>query len=136
MPGNLRGKLGHRQRETDYLRARKQVIHESRVCSICFDAIDIKLAPVCCKVDTRGFTVENAHEIPVTCGPDCNHRRKPNPFSASADHVVAVDQLPPGSPLLTSRRNLRPCHLVCNMRKGDGDTAPVSAFVSSGDWFS
>lgn len=86
-------------------------------------------------MDTRGFTVENAHEIPLTCGPDCRHQKKANPWSASADHIVPVDKLPPGSPLLTSRKNLRSTHKVCNMRRGAGDGVVREKFVSSGDWF-
>jgi hypothetical protein len=135
MPGNLRKKLG-RQRERDYLKMRQQVLSKSSICAICFDAIDLKLAPVCIRVDTRGFTVENAHDVPTTCGPECNHQKKANPFSASLDHIVPVDQLPIGSPLLTSSKNGQSVHLVCNQRKSNGKT-PVDRprFVSSGDWF-
>lgn len=135
MPGNIRSKLGPGQREKDYLRARRRVLRESQVCAICFDAIDVKLRPVCALVDTRGFTVESAHEIPVTCGPGCDHKRKANPWGPSADHVVPVDQLPPGSPLLTSAKNLVSVHQVCNQRKSNGVSKPVEKFVSSGDWF-
>lgn len=136
MPGNLRRKLKQGgPTERDYLRARKQVIFQSRICSICFDAIDVKLPPICSRVDTSGFTVETAHEIPVSCGAECAHPRKPNPWSASADHIIPVEKLPPGSPLLTSTKNLASCHLVCNQRKSAGDAAPRSRFVSSGDWF-
>lgn len=135
MPGNVRKKLAAGQREKQYLRARKQVLKESQICAICFDAIDVNLKPICCKVDTRGYTVEFAHEIPLTCGEDCRHQKKPNPFSGSADHIIPVDQLPAGSPLLTSKRNLRSTHLLCNQRKGAGDARSVGKFVSSGDWF-
>jgi len=57
MPGNVRGKLGKRS-ERDYLKARRQVIRESQICALCYEAIDVGLKPVCVKVDTRGFTVE------------------------------------------------------------------------------
>ncbi len=135
MPGNVRKKLGHRQGEKQYLRARRQVLRESQICAICFQAIDLSLKPVCSKVDTRGFSVEFAHDIPLTCGPDCRHQKKPNPFSGSADHIVPVEQLPVGSPLLTSKKNLRSTHLVCNQRKGAGQSPEREKFVSSGDWF-
>lgn len=134
MPGNLRAKLGN-QREKDYLNARRRVIRESQICTICFEAIDLSLKPVCVEVDTRGYSAVDAHLIPVRCGPDCRHRRKPNPFSASADHIVPVDRLPAGSPLLTSSKNLRPVHLRCNQLKGAGDVELADRFVSSGDWF-
>lgn len=131
----MRKKLGHHQRERDYLRARKQVIRESQICSICHDAIDVSLPAVCRFVDVRGYTVENAHEIPVKCGDDCRHQKKPNPFSPSADHIIPVDKLPAGSPLLTSKKNLASCHYVCNKSKGAGDSPTREKFVSSGDWF-
>lgn len=136
MPGNLRRKLTHRgPTERDYLRARRQVLHESQICAGCHEAIDLSLKPVCIHVDTSAFSVETAHEIPTTCGTDCRHQRKANPWSGSADHIVPVDQLAPGDPRLVSKRNLRPMHKVCNQRKGSGvgfDRAPA---VSSGDWF-
>jgi hypothetical protein len=135
MPGNVRKKLGYGQREKQYLRARRQVLSESQICAICFEAIDLTLKPICCKVDTRGFTVEFAHEIPTSCGDGCRHQKKPNPWSASADHIVPVEQLPAGSPLLTSKKNLRSTHLRCNQVKGAGDGPSREKFVSSGDWF-
>lgn len=138
MPGNLRGKLKRGgPTERDYLRMRRQVLRQSSICAICFDAVDQTLAAICCKVDTKGFTVETAHQIPITCGPDCTHQKKANPWSASLDHIIPVDQLPPGSPLLTSRKNGQVAHLVCNQRKsnGDGKAAKRERFVSSGDWF-
>lgn len=136
MPGNLRRKLAKGgPTERDYLRARRQVIYESRICAYCHDAIDVSLKPICVKVNTSGFTVENAHEIPLVCGPECKHSRKANPWSASADHVVPVEKLPPGSPLLASTKNLVPMHKVCNQRKGAGEPVSRQRFVSSGDWF-
>lgn len=136
MPGNLRGKLKKGgPTERDYLRARRQVLHESRICAYCFDAIDQTLKPICAKVDTSGFTVERAHEIPLICGPDCDHKKKANPWSGSADHIVPVEKLPPGSPLLTSKKNLQSTHQVCNQRKSNGDVVKREKFVSSGDWF-
>lgn len=136
MPGNLRGKLRRGgPTERDYLRARRQIIRESQICAHCHDAIDLKLQPICARVDTSGFTVETAHEIPVVCGPDCAHPRKANPWSASADHIVPVEQLPAGSPLLTSKKNLRTLHLVCNQRKGNREAVARQRYQSSGDWF-
>ena len=135
MPGNLRKKLGPNQREREYLRARKQVLRQSQICSICLDAIDLKLPLVCARVDTRGFTVENAHEIPTTCGPDCDHKKKPNPWSGSADHLVPVEQLRPGDPRLVSAKGLVASHLICNQRKSNGTAKPVAKYVTSGDWF-
>lgn len=136
MPGNLRRKLTRNgPSERDYLRARRQIIYESRICAYCHDAIDVSLKPICIKVATAGFTVENAHEIPQTCGPDCKHARKANPWSASADHIIPVDELPAGSPLLASKKNLRSFHLVCNQRRGTGEIVDRPKFVSSGDWF-
>lgn len=136
MPGNLRKKLrANGPSERQYLRARRQVIRESQICAGCFEAIDLTLKPVCVFVKTAGFTVETADEIPVTCGAECRHPRKANPWSASADHIVPVDQLPPGSPLLVSKSNLVSMHLVCNQRKSAGSGVDRPRFVSSGDWF-
>ena len=136
MPGNLRKKLkGTGPSERDYLRARRQIIRESQICAACFEAIDLTLKPICSKVNTSGYTVETASEIPVTCGADCKHSRKANPWSASADHVIPVDQLPPGSPLLVSKKNLVSMHMVCNQRKSAGPIVDRPRFVSSGDWF-
>ena len=136
MPGNLRGKLRKNgPTERDYLKARRQIIYESQICAYCHDAIDLKLKPICIKVPTSAFTVENAHEIPQVCGPECKHPRKANPWSASADHIVPVDQLPAGSPLLTSKKNLQVMHKICNQRRGTGDLVERPRFVSSGDWF-
>ena len=135
MPQNIRSKLGPGQKERDYLAARKRVIRESQICSICMEAIDISLKPVCVNVDVSGYTVETAHTIPPKCGDGCRHKRKPNPYSPSADHVIPVDRLPPGSPLLTSVKNLQVVHYVCNQRKGAGNVPVVEKFVSSGDWF-
>jgi hypothetical protein len=111
------------------------VLKECPLCYLCSQIIDPSLKPVCGLVDTRGYTVENAHEIPSTCGPDCRHKKKPNPFSGSADHVTPVSDLPAGSPLLVSTKGLRPVHLVCNQRKGAGQSPEREKFVSSGDWF-
>jgi hypothetical protein len=138
LPGNLRRKLKHGgPTERDYLRMRRQVLRESSICAICFDAVDQTLVPICCKVDTRGYTVEDAHKIPTVCGPECKHQKKANPFSPSLDHIIPVDQLPPGSPLLTSRKNGQVAHLVCNQKKSNRDGVERrEKFVSSGDWFS
>lgn len=136
MPGNIRGKLKpNGPSERDYLKARKQILYESRICAYCHDAIDMALKPVCVQVDTSGFTVENAHEIPLVCGPGCDHRKKPNPWSGSADHIIPVEKLPAGSPLLTSKKNLASMHKICNQRKGSGGVVSKPSFVSSGDWF-
>lgn len=136
MPGNLRGKLKRGgPTERDYLRARRQILYESRICVYCHDAIDATLQPVCSKIDTSGYTVEKAHEIPLTCGPDCTHKKKPNPWAGSADHIIPVEKLPPGSPLLTSKKNLQSMHKVCNQRRGSGDLVPKPKYLSSGDWF-
>jgi hypothetical protein len=136
MPGNLRKKLkrgGPTERE--YLKAREQIIRESQICAGCHDAIDLTLKPICSQVSTAGFTVETAHEIPTTCGPECNHPKKANPWCASADHIIPVEKLPPGSPLLVSKKNLVSMHKVCNQRKGSGAAIDRPKFVSSGDWF-
>lgn len=136
MPGNLRRKLkSNGPTERQYLRARRQVIRESQICAGCHEAIDLTLKPVCVKVKTAGYTVENAHEIPLTCGPACDHSRKANPWSASADHVIPVEKLPPGSPLLVSKKNLVSMHMVCNQRKSAGSGFVRPRFISSGDWF-
>lgn len=136
MPGNLRGKLKRGgPSERDYLRARQQVIRSSQICAGCFEAIDLTLKPLCARVDTSGFTVERAHDIPLVCGPGCDHGKKANPWSASADHIIPVHKLPPGSPLLASRKNLQPMHKICNQRKSAGDGKPRERYVSSGDWF-
>lgn len=137
MPGNLRKKLvKNGPTEREYLRARRQIIRESQICAGCHEAIDLTLKPICAQVNTAGYTVENAHEIPTTCGPECRkHPRKANPWSASADHIIPVDKLPPGSPLLVSKKNLVAMHKVCNQRKGAGAGVDRPKFVSSGDWF-
>lgn len=136
MPGNLRKKLkSGGPTERDYLKARRQVLYESRICAVCHDAIDLSLKPICSLVDTSAFTVENAHEIPLTCGADCDHRKKANPWSGSADHIIPVDQLPAGSPLLTSKKNLQATHKICNQRRGTGELVERPGYVSSGDWF-
>lgn len=135
MPGNLRRKLGNR-RESDYLAMRRRLLRESAICKLCWDAIDTTLKPICSKIDTRGFGVDTAHQIPETCGPDCDHPKKANPWSGSIDHIIPVEKLPPGSPLLTSRQNGQVAHLVCNQRKGNRDGITGRAkYVSSGDWF-
>jgi hypothetical protein len=136
MPGNLRKKLKRGgPTERDYLLARKQIIWESRICAGCHEAIDLTLPPICVRVNTAGFTVENAHDIPARCEPDCKHPRKANPWSASADHVIPVEKLPPGSSLLTSKKNLVAMHKICNQRKGSGAAIDRPKFISSGDWF-
>lgn len=136
MPGNLRRKITKNgPSERDYLRARQQVIRASQICAFCHDAIDLTLPPICGRVDTSGFTVETAQDIPAVCGPECGHPRKANPWSASADHIIPVDKLPPGSPLLASKKNLVPMHKICNQRKGAGKSVERPRFVSSGDWF-
>lgn len=115
---------------------RKRVLRSTSVCAICSEIIDSKLRPICRRVDTAGFTVANAHEIPTICGPECDksHGRKPNPFSGSLDHVIPVSKLPPGSPLLTDPKNARACHLVCNISRGNRDDKPQPR--CSKDWFS
>ncbi|WP_198938182.1 hypothetical protein [Mycobacterium sp. IS-836] len=86
-------------------------------------------------MDTSAYTVDTAHEIPTICGPDCDksHGRKPNPWSASADHKIPVDKLPPGSPLLTDPRNLEATHLRCNISRGAGNDKQQPR--TSKDWF-
>lgn len=142
MPGNLRRKAGGRgsgRTEADYLRSRRRVLRTSQVCVGCGQAIDLSLKPICRFVDTSGFPVERAHEIPLTCGPECRklrHKRKANPWSGSADHKIPVSRLPPDSPLLTSAKNLQSFHLVCNQSKGDGEVKVAKAGVkTSRDWF-
>lgn len=137
MPGNLRRKAGGRHSgvtEKDYLRARRRVINASSICAHCGHAIDKKLKPICRRVDTSGYTVENAHTIPIICGLECDpsHGRKANPFSASADHRIPVDKLPPGSPLLTDPRNMEATHLRCNISRGAGNGKPK--YRTSKDW--
>lgn len=140
MPGNLRGKTGRRgtgRSERDYLRARRRVLRESAICAECGCAIDLTLKPICQYVSTDGFPVERAHEIPLECGPECcelKHGRKANPWSGSADHKIPVVELPPDSPMLTSVKNLRSTHLVCNQRKGDRKS-PAVLVKTSRDWF-
>lgn len=137
MPGNLRRKTGGKhsgRSENDYLKARRRVINAAAICELCGEALDKALKPLCRRVVTAGYTVENAHEIPLTCGDSCDksHGRKPNPWSASADHRIPVDKLPPGSPLLTDPRALRAVHLVCNIARGNRDDQPKSR--TSKDW--
>lgn len=137
MPGNLRRKTSKTagRTERDYLRARRQLRNGSQICSVCRSAIDLTLKPICQYVKTSGYSVENAHEIPLTCGPNCKgHARKANPWSFSADHKIPVDMLQPDSPLLTSVRNLRPTHLRCNQSKGNRTEAKPRNKTSR-DWF-
>ncbi|AEK07663.1 hypothetical protein UPIE_97 [Mycobacterium phage UPIE] len=139
MPGNLRKRLNGKagRTERDYLRARRRVLQQSQICSECAQAIDLQLKPVCQFVKTDLFTVETAHLIPLECGEGCReakHARKPNPWSASADHKIPVAELPPDSPLLTSSKNLVACHLVCNQRKGNRKNVKPR-HKTSRDWF-
>lgn len=142
MPGNLRSKTGSRgsgRTEADYLKARRTAIRRSQICSICRQAIDLKLKPICQFVKTDSFTVETAHTIPLTCGDYCKesgHQRKAHPWGPSADHKIPVDELPAGSPLLVSAKNLDACHLICNQRKGNRVVRESRARVkNSRDWF-
>lgn len=137
IPGNLRKKTGGKhsgRTEADYIKARRRVINSSSICTLCSAALDRTLKAVCRRVDTSGYTVENAHEIPLTCGEDCDrsHGRKPNPWSPSADHVVPVSKLLPGDPRLTDPRFMVAVHLVCNIRRGNRDEKPKSR--TSKDW--
>lgn len=138
MPGNLRRKTTRPGRtERDYLRARKRVGRTSQICCVCSNAIDMTLKPICQFVKTDGYTVEDAHLIPLVCGDDCRelkHARKANPWSFSADHKIPVDELPPDSPMLTSVENLAACHLVCNQRKGNRGGVKAGP-KQSRDWF-
>lgn len=139
MPGNLRKRLGGKagRSEKEYLRARKRVLQQNPICVFCRNAIDMTLPTICQYVNTDGFPVERAHEIPVDCDADCRglkHARKANPWSKSADHKIPVAELPADSPLLTSVKNLQSCHLVCNQRKGAGKSGPV-VVKTSRDWF-
>lgn len=123
MPGNLRRKSGGKgsgRTEKDYERARRQIIRESQIC-FCGEAIDLTLKPICRYVDTSTATVGTV--LPRYCSGDepCGHPRKAHPFSASADHIVPIADLPPGSPLLTSVKNLRSCHVACNRLRGAGN---------------
>ena len=99
----------------------------------------MQLKPICQFVRTDGYTVETAHNIPVTCGDYCKeskHTRKAHPWGPSADHEIPVAELPPGSPLLVSSKNLRACHLICNQRKGDRTRkAEAARAKTSRDWF-
>lgn len=136
MPGNLRKKLGGLS-EADYERARNRAIRASQICRLCGEAIDLNLKPVCRRVKTEGYTPSNAHEIPRTCGDACEkaHGTKPNPWSASADHKIPVEQLRPGDKRLVSADNLVNTHLDCNKRKGSGQ-ARTTKYVTSKDYFS
>lgn len=106
---------------------------------MCRQAVDIRLKPICRFVDTDGFPVERAHEIPLECGdPNCRaeHSRKPNPWSWSAGHKVPVAKLAPDSPLLTDPNNLETQHLRCNKQVGDRDTGKSDTNCKvSRDWF-
>lgn len=124
MAGNMRSKSGKRGSgvsEEDYKRARRQVLRESQICSLCGEAISLKLPAICRFIDTSTATV--ATVLPLYCTGDvpCDHQRKAQPFSASADHKIPVSQLPPGSPLLVDPKNLAAVHLVCNQLKGSGN---------------
>lgn len=141
MPGNLRRKTTGKSggpTEKDYLKARRQVLRGSQICWRCGEAIDLTLKPICRNVDTTGLTVFDV--IPMYCGDGiepCGHPRKAHPFSASADHVHAVSELPPDSPLLTDPRNMKACHLDCNRRRqaGKQDGGPVNRCKVSKDWY-
>lgn len=135
MAGNLRNKTTKGVTENDYLRARKRVIRQSSVCAVCGEIIDKTLKPICRFVDTSGFSVADARDIPLVCGEGCTHQRKANPWSVSADHIVPVSELPVGSPLLADARNLRTTHLVCNVRRQAGSSAGVVRRVRSKDWY-
>lgn len=90
---------------------------------LCGEAVDKTLKPICRHVRTDDYTVVNAHDIPLTCDAvDCakNHTRKANPFSASADHIVAVSKMRPGDPRLVDPRAMQLTHLDCNRRRQAG----------------
>lgn len=106
------------------MKMREIVLRSSSICSLCGEVIDLSLKSICRLVPTEGYTVADAHLIPLYCGDECRrlkHQRKASPWSGSVDHVVPVSKLPPGSPLLTDPRNGAPAHLICNQRKQAGD---------------
>lgn len=141
MSGNVRKKAGENAAKIDrmYQKARQVAKRRSSICHLCRDAVDLKLKSVCQYVDTSGYSVEQARDIPLYCGdPDCKtkHSRKANPWSWSADHVIPVADLPPDSPLLTDPEALATSHLVCNQRKNKfGGDSPREKFRTSRDWF-
>lgn len=141
MAGNVRKKAGENAAKVDrlYQKARQTAKRRSQICVHCREAVDLGLKSICRYVDTSGYSVERAREIPLYCGdPDCKgkHSRKPNPWSFSANHKVSVDKLSADSPLLYDPDNLETTHLVCNktINKFGGDS-PREKFRTSRDWF-
>lgn len=137
MPGNLRKKTTKNagRTEREYLRMRRRVLSRSGICHLCKSPIDPNLKPICQFVRTDGYTWENAHETPLTCGPVCEgHSKKANPWSGSLDHVTPVSDLPPDSPLLTADSNGKPAHLDCNRRRGNRPPTSKARNKVSRDW--
>ncbi len=60
--------------------------------------------------------------------------KNPDPMSFSADHVETVKSLPPNDPRLNDSRNMRPAHLSCNSRRGDGTRIEGPSLRTSRRW--
>lgn len=58
----------------------------------------------------------------------------PDPMSYSTDHIESVKSLPANDPRLTDPRNMRPAHLSCNSRRGDGTRDPIKRLRTSRRW--
>ncbi|KPG13731.1 hypothetical protein AN911_00335 [Mycobacteroides immunogenum] len=142
MSGNVRQKAGENAAKVDrlYQKARQRAKRKSQICVHCHEAVDLSLKSICRFVDTSGYSVERAREIPFYCGdPGCkgSHSRKPNPWSWSANHKIPVDQLPPDSPLLYDDSNIEAMHLRCNkqVNKYGAESPREKKFRTSRDWF-
>ena len=93
--------------------------------------MDKTLKSICSRLNTDGYTVENAHEIPLDCSPECRklrHHRKCNPWGPSADHFIPVSRLQPGDKRLVDPRALRLTHVVCNVKRqaGEKKSGPIT----------
>lgn len=59
--------------------------------------------------------------------PDLEH---PDPWSFSVDHATPVSM----GGAVSDRRNMRPAHLICNMRRGTGKGTPHTPNNRSSKW--
>lgn len=87
-------------------RSRATVLARSQICWICAgECPDFKHPPGQLPFDSTAIDMTLAW---------------PNPASASVDHIVPISQLGPDDPRLWRLDNLRPAHLSCNSKRGDG----------------
>ena len=107
-----------------YERARASCLARSQVCWICSgEAADAEYAPISHSGDLPYGSAAIDMSIPW-----------PSPASASADHVIPISVLGPDDPRLWRLDNLRPAHLGCNSKRGDGSKHQQVQTLTSRNW--